>query len=157
MLDDNKDDKSKQPLVRAFWHELYIELLSSPLDQRTDKEFCEENKLHVNTLMTWKRNHRKALFDEVNRRRVLYLNEMRAIAYKRLDSLSKKDVNAVKLLFQLTGDLVEQSKTTHEFMSRNDKIERINSLLTEANAKHSKWKEIQEKQKDELGIEKDLP
>ncbi len=136
----------KQPLVKAMWHELYIELLSSPLDQRTDKEFCEANCLSVGALGVWKRNNRKELFDEVQRRRVLYLNEMRALAYKRLDALSKKDVNAIKLMFQLTGDLVEQSKTTHEYLSRQDKIDRINNLLKDANLKAQTWKKVQESQ-----------
>ena len=134
----------KEVLVKTMWHELYIELLSSPLDQRTDKEFCEENKLHINTLRNWKSKNRTEVFNDVQKRRTLYVNEMRAIAYKQLNTLCKKDVNAIKLVFQLTGDLVEQSKTTHEYLSREDKIDRINNLLKEANEKAKVWKKVQE-------------
>ncbi len=55
----------------------------------------------------------------------------------------QKDVNAVKLLFQLSGDLVEKSQTTHEYLSRQDKIDRINNLLHEANEKQKTWKKVQ--------------
>lgn len=147
------EDQSKAPLVRAMWHELYVEMLSSPLDQRTDKEFCEENKLHVYTLSNWKRAHRIALYAEVQKRRAQYINEIRTVAYKHLVSLCKKDVNAIKLMFQLTGDLVEQSKTTHEFMSRKDKIDRINNLLKEANEKQATWAKVQESQRTVEGVQ----
>lgn len=144
---DEPKDISKEPLVKSMWHELYIECQASPLDQRTDKEFCEENKLHIQTLMGWKRLHRKSLYDEVQRRRTQYINEMRSVAYKHLNSMCKKDVNAIKLLMQLTGDLVEKSQTLHEFAgNREEKIARINNLLKEANDKAKTWKKVQDSQ-----------
>jgi hypothetical protein len=136
----------KEPLVKVFWQELYLEMLASPLDQRTDKEFIEENKVPQSSLSQWKRKNRKTIFDEVQKRRGAYVNEMRAIGYKALNRMAAKDVNAVKLLFQLTGDLVEKSQISHEHLSRQDRIDRINNLLKEASAKNEKWKEINDKQ-----------
>ena len=140
----------KKPVITAFWNELYIEMLSSPLDNRTDKEFLEENKVPQSTLTAWKRTNRQAIFDEVQKRRGRYVNEMRAIAYKHLNKMANKDVNAVKLLFQLTGDLVEQSKVTHETMSREDRIARMENLIKEAQDKAAAWKKVQDSQPKDI-------
>lgn len=137
------EDLSKEPLVKSMWHELYIELQSNPLEEKTDKDFCEEVKIHPQTLSIWKRKHRKSLFDEVQRRRGQYVNEMRAIGYKNLNRMAKKDVNAVKLLFQLCGDLVEKSHQVVEHMTRQDRIDRIKSLLSDAQNKADTWKRVQ--------------
>lgn len=137
------DQEPKEPLVRSMWHELYLELQSNPLDQRTDIVFCEENKIAQCTLSVWKRKNRKEIYDEVQRRRGQYVNEMRAIGYKHLNRMCVKDINAVKLLFQLCGDLVEKTHNTVEYMSRQDRIDRVNSLLRDAQSKSEQWKKIQ--------------
>ena len=54
----------------------------------------------------------------------------------------KKDVNAIKLAFQLTGDLVERTENKHEYMTRTDKMERINNLIKEVNEKKETWARV---------------
>lgn len=130
--------------IKQFWHELYIELLANPNDLRTDKEFCEEIKIHVQTLQNWKRTNRLELFEEVQKRRNHYFNELRALAWKELTAKMKKDLNAVKLAFQLTGDLVERTESKVEHMNYKDKIDRINQLLKDANDKQKTWKKVEE-------------
>ncbi len=136
------DESSKEPLVKTMWHELYLECQANPLDNRTDVEFVAENKLSPATLSVWKRNNRQRIFDEVQKRRGQYVNQMRAIGYKHLNRMATKDINAVKLLFQLTGDLVEKSQTTIEHMTREDRIARINSILGDAQEKVKMWDKI---------------
>ncbi len=134
----------KQPMIKQFWHSLYIELLANPNDLRTDIEFCEEIQIHKNTLLTWKREHRQEIFEEVQKRRNHYFNELRSLAWKELTSKMKKDLNAVKLAFQLTGDLVERTESKVEHMNHKDKIDRINLLLKDANDKAKTWKAVEE-------------
>ena len=148
MEDEPKPLNQPKPTVRTAWHELYLELQSNPLDNRTDIEFCAENKLSNSALTVWKRENRKAIYDEVQKRRGQYINEMRAIGYKHLNRMCQKDINAVKLLFQLTGDLVEQTKTTHEFMSRQDRIDRVKHLMEEALAKARVWDQVKKIQEE---------
>ncbi len=129
--------------IKQFWNELYIELLANPNDLRTDIEFCNEIKIAVSTLKLWKRTHRMEIYQEVQKRRNHYFNELRALAWKELTSKMKKDLNAVKLAFQLTGDLVERTESKVEHMNYKDKIDRINQLLKDANDKQKTWTEVE--------------
>lgn len=132
-----------KPFIRQHWHELYIELLANPNDHRTDKEFCEEIVIATSTLQTWKKAHRLEIFEEVQKRRNHYFNELRSLAWKELTAKMKKDLNAVKLAFQLTGDLVERTESKVENMNYHDKIDRINALLREANERQKTWKKVE--------------
>lgn len=121
-----------------YWHELYIELLANPMDRRTDKEFCAEMNLHVSSLTQWKSKYRKSIFNEVQKRRAAYINEMRASAYKALASKMDKDTNALKLALQITGDLVERHETKVE-MSTDEKLRRIRSLRDGLKGREKAW------------------
>lgn len=129
--------------IKQFWQELYIELLANPNDQRTDKEFCDEIKISVSSVSTWKRQYRLEIYEEVQKRRNHYFNELRSLAWKELTAKMKKDLNAVKLAFQLTGDLVERTESKVEHMNYKDKIDRINQLLKDANDKQKTWKKVE--------------
>lgn len=115
-----------------IWHELYIEMLSNPMDRRTDRAFSEENGIHEDTLAKWKRNHRTEIFNEVQKRRKRYINELRAAAYKSIGDKIGKSLDAAKLALQLTGDFVERTENRTEIMSDADKIRRIEALRKEA-------------------------
>lgn len=145
-----------KPFIKQFWHSLYIELLSNPNDHRTDKQFCEETKIHTNTLCVWKREYRLLIYAEAQKRRQAYLNELRATAWKALASKMDKDTNAIKLAFQLTGDLVERSESRIEHLSQTDKINRINSLLKEASERTKAWKKVEETEPGTKAPETDL-
>lgn len=129
--------------IKSFWHELYLEMQSSPTDNRTDRQFCLDVQIHPNTLCLWKRTHRKDIFHEVGRRRGQYVDELRATAWKALADRMPNDTSAIKLAFQLLGDLVEKSQVTTEHMSRKDILDRANSLLGEFNAKKKTWEKVQ--------------
>ena len=146
---------AEKPTITAFWHELYIEMLSNPNEYQSDKGFCEETKIPTSTFHVWKSKNRRGIFDEVQKRRQLYINELRSNAWKELANKMKKDVNAIKLAFQLTGDLVERTENKHEYMTRQDKIDRMNALLKDINDKKETWKKVKEAQSGASGVTAD--
>lgn len=117
--------------AKKTWHELYVELLANPMDNRTDKKFCEEIGIDPTTLQKWKQKNRISIFGEVQRRRKAYINELRAVTYKALANKLDKDTNAIKLSLQITGDLVERSESKVEYMDEDAKKRRINALIEE--------------------------
>lgn len=117
--------------AKKMWHELYIELLANPMDNRTDRKFCEEIQIDPTTLQKWKQKNRIAIFGEVQRRRKAYINELRTVTYKALANKLDKDTNAIKLSLQITGDLVERSESKVEYMDEDAKKRRINALIEE--------------------------
>lgn len=130
------------PKVNRHWHELYIEAQSDPFDTRTDKEFCEEIALDVQTFRNWKWKYRTYIFREVEKRRAEHRNELRTKGYKALTKKLDKDTNAVKLLFQLLGDLVEKTETKME-MSDADKIRRVEALMAQISKKRQAWSDAE--------------
>lgn len=134
----NTDDV-KKPHVDRYWHELYIEMQANPFDTRTDVQFCNDIALDVKTFQTWKSKYREYIFREVEHRRKNYRNEMRALGHKALAKKLDKDTNAIKLLFQLLGDLVEKSEQKVE-MSHADKIRRLNTIMGETRKREEQWR-----------------
>lgn len=128
------------PKIQRHWHELYIEAQADPFDVRTDKEFCEEIALDVQTFRNWKSKYRAFIFREVEKLRADHRNELRSKGYKALTRKLDKDTNAVKLLFQLLGDLVEKTETKME-MSDADKVRRVKTLLGSITKKRKVWEE----------------
>lgn len=126
-------------VIKQFWHELYIEMQTNPMDTRTDKEFTTELGLNHNTFMSWKRSHKDQIYKEVQKRRSEYVNELRAFAYKCLADKMKGSVDAIKLAFQLMGDLVEKIETKTDYMNDNDKIRRAEALYENIRKKKAAW------------------
>lgn len=130
-------EEIKAPSVDRFWHHLYIESQADPTDSRTDKQFCEDAVLDYYAFCSWKKKYRPFIFREVEALRRNYKNEMRSKIYKALMKKLDSDTNAIKLLAQLMGDLVEKTEVKTENMNDADKIRRIKSL-SEANTKKQK-------------------
>lgn len=133
-------------VISSFWQQLYVEMLANPNELQTDCAFCDEIKIPISTFKAWKARNRKEIYNEVQKSRTQYINELRANAWKHLADKMKKDVNAIKLAFQLTGDLVERTENKHEYMTRQDKIDRVNNLLKEANERKKTWDKVKEAQ-----------
>jgi hypothetical protein len=138
------NDEIKKPSINRTWHELYIEMQSDPFDIRTDGQFCAEIALDVSTFRNWKCKYRKFIFAEVEKRRNEHRSELRTKGYKALTNKLDKDTNAVKLLFQLLGDLVEKTETKME-MSDADKIRRVHTLMGSISKKRQAWSEAEGK------------
>ena len=133
-LDPNKK------YLEQYWHELYVEMLSNPDDKRTDKQFCEEIGIDNSTLTRWKSKYRLQIFEEVQKRRTQYINNIRNILQRALiKKVELGDTNAIKLGFQLIGDLVEKHENKMFGMDRNDKEKRLFNLLGEIGKKAQNW------------------
>jgi hypothetical protein len=144
-----------EPHVDRFWHQLYIETQADPTDTRTDAKFCEDICLDYATFSNWKRKYRPFIFREVEARRRTYVNEMRSRIYKALNKKLDTDTNAIKLLAQLMGDLVEKTEVKTENMNDGDKVRRIKAL-TDANSKKIKqWEQAESK--DSAPVKEDGP
>jgi hypothetical protein len=122
-----------------LWNDMYIELLANPVDNKTDKEFCEELGLSVSALQQWKKKYRKEIYNEVQKRRTQYINELRAQAYKALGMKMQKDTNALKMVLQITGDLVERTESKVE-MTDAEKLRRIRTLRDGFTKREEAWK-----------------
>lgn len=132
-------EEIKEPTVDRYWHLLYIEMQADPTDHRTDTQFCKDCELEVGTFCNWKRKYRDYIFREVEFKRKSYRNEIRARIYKALDKKLDTDTNAIKLLAQLLGDLVEKTEVKTETLSESDKIRRIKTLSQENTKKLNQW------------------
>lgn len=132
-------EEEKVPKVDRYWHTLYIEKEADPTDQRTDAQFCAAINLEYKTLAAWKSKYRRYIYQQVNSIRKDYVGELRAKANKELFKKLDKDTNALKLAFQLMGDLVEKTEQRVEYMSQEDTKRRINDLLKKVSDKQASW------------------
>lgn len=127
------------PKISRFWHELYVEMVSNPMDSRTDKKFCEDVNISVSALEQWKTKNRSAIFNEVDRRRKNYLKEIRARAYKALMKRMDESDKGLEMTLKITGDMVERSEQVVETRTNEDKIRRVRSLLDSIGKKEASW------------------
>ena len=134
-----------QEYLNKFWNELYVEMLSNPDDHRTDVQFCKDVDISRDTLWKWKCKHRLSIYQEVQKRRNQYIQNFRNTLQR---ALAKKvelgDTNAIKLGFQVIGDLVEKSEHRFDGMEKTDKEKRIQALLTEIAKRDANWKRASE-------------
>ena len=143
---DNEKDLSERKNPR-FWNELYIDMLANPFDRRTDKQFCEELSMSISNLEQWKKRYRRSIFEEVQKRRNSYLNEMRTMLWKSLAKKmnSAKGTDPEKLIAQMLGDLVEKHESKVE-MSDADKLRRIRTLREGFKNRSKVWEDTKTSQ-----------
>lgn len=107
------------------WYPELINYLANPYDNRTYDEFAEK----VGVDRSWLWNIRKVFKNEiaadVAKERQQAIESMRVQAWKALASKLKSDTNALKLFYQLSGDLVERVEQTNKFESPEQKREKL--------------------------------
>lgn len=111
------------------WKTDYIDLLANPLDQRTDKEFLAEHSVPESTFYVWKRKHYDAIFDEAHKRRQRFMKAARIANYKAIAANLKRSFNDRKLFAQIGGDLIERTESKIEYLTPDQKREKVNQLL----------------------------
>lgn len=115
---------------RAPWHDLLIEYMSSPFDKRTWDQFAESVGTSDTTVYRYRMDNREQIAKEVELKRKQFISEMRSRAMKSLiNKVDKADVNALKLFFQLSGDLVERTEVKEVPLTPEEKNARIMALL----------------------------
>ena len=149
-------EEVKEPRIVRTWHMLYIESQADPFDNRSDKEFCEEFGIEYQNFRNWKTTYRSYIFKEVESIRKNYLNEYRSKGHKALAKKLDKDTNAIKLLFQLLGDLVEKTESRVE-MSPDDQLRRIAALRSTIGKRQTAWDTVDAKSRPEGTEEAPIP
>jgi transposase-like protein len=137
------------------WQEDYIESCADPTDTRKVKDIAEENGVDQSIIYRWRKQFHKEISEEVEKRRSKYKAKMRSKAWKALDTRLAKDTKAIELMFKLMGDLVERSESKVEYMSPEDKRERVKKLLSQVLAKAGKKDEGDDKSDGEGVVDKD--
>jgi hypothetical protein len=119
-------DSSGKPI----WFDEFIEYSANPLDKRTYNQFAESVGVTDTTLWRYRNLYRDEISKEVEVRRKRFLTDLRSKAYKSLADKLSRDTNALKLFFQLSGDLVERTENTNiNMMTREEKEKKLAELL----------------------------
>lgn len=142
--------------IDKSWKDVYIEMLSNPLENMNDTRFCETYNVNHDSFRHWKYVNRQQIFDEVDRRRKNYLKQLRATAYKSLMSKLDKDTNALKLFFQLSGDLIERTENRTEVMTQEDLKRGISKMLEEISTKQKAWEGTEDVEAGKAPAPKDV-
>lgn len=122
-----------KPGDRAPYHDELIEYMSSPFDKRTWDQFAESVGVSDTTIYRYRMLNRDQIAREVEALRKKHVSEMRSRAMKSLiKKVDKADVNALKLFFQLAGDLVERTETKVDMMTREEKEAKARAMIEEA-------------------------
>lgn len=125
-MPENKPDD----FLADQWKTDYIDLLANPLDQRSDKEFlAEHTDVTESTFYRWKRRDYDAIFDEAHKRRQRFMKAARIANYKAIAANLKRSFNDRKLFAQIGGDLIERTESKIEYLTPDQKREKVNQLL----------------------------
>lgn len=98
-------------LEKSPWHDELVEMLGNPFENETLKGFAEKHDITTMTIWRYRKNHPE-LDAEVKMRLEKTLDHLKPFAYRGLAAKLQKDTNALKLYFQLCGDLVERTEVT---------------------------------------------
>lgn len=119
-----KDEEGK-----PIWHSEFIEYLADPQDKRTYAEFAESVGVAYITLWRYRQKWLDRINREVEAARRQYVSNLRSRAYKSLAQKLEHDTNALKLFFQLSGDLVERVENKVDMMTRDEKESKAREIL----------------------------
>lgn len=117
-------------IITEPWQELALEMLANPMDHRSIAQFCEDNHVSTATYHRWKRENHEAIYAEAAARLKKYTQVLRIENYKAIALNLRKSFNDRKLMAQLLGDLIERTESKHEFLTPDQKREKLNQLLS---------------------------
>lgn len=120
-------------------------MLANPFDERTFKDFCDQYGFTLMTLWRYRKTFQDELTNEVESRRKKFVSDLRSTAYKSLAQRLKHDTQALRLFFQVSGDLVERSEVKAEYLTAEDKRAKIARMLEDL-AKKGKNEDEQQDQ-----------
>lgn len=120
---------------RPIWFEPLIDYLSNPFDKRNWDTMCADMGAAPSTVYKFRADNRDLVNREVEIRRKKFVSEMRSAAYKSLTKKLEKDTNALKLFFQLAGDLVERTESKVDMLTPEEKQAKARALIEELSQK----------------------
>lgn len=102
---------------------------ADPYDNRTVAQFLEQHKLPKPTFYYYKNKNRDFINEEVAKRRKRYFAEMKAHAYKALAKRLEKSDKALQMFFEMSGEYVPKSEQKIEYLTPEQKREKLKSML----------------------------
>ena len=123
---DKTETKSQE---KTILFNLILDFWANPLDQRTNKEFCAELGISEMTYYRFTKANLEGLNRSITARRETFIPKMTSVAYQHLSKRLGRSDAALKLFFQLTGQLVERTESKYTLMSPEEKREKIKQML----------------------------
>jgi len=127
-MEENKET------VNVALMQLVVDYLANPLDNRTVKQFSEESSISESTYYRFRKDNFQAIGTAVNDARAKFMPLLRATAYKHLSTRLARSDAALKLFFQLAGDLVERTESKFTMMTPDEKRKQIQDLMATLSA-----------------------
>lgn len=128
--------------AKPDYYEALVEWLGNPMDDRTQKKFAEDVGVDDSTILKYRRLHDDDIQTAISQARKRYINILRVAAYKSLFKRINKSDNAVKMALQIAGDLVERTESRVEYLTPEQKKEKIHALLAAIEAKTNNDKPV---------------
>lgn len=123
---------------KTDWMEEYVHMAADPSCHKTAAEFCREKGMSEQNFYKWKSRHREQVNKRIESLRKQYVTDFRSKSWKALSrQLEKGDTPAIKLGFQLTGDLIEKTEAVNS-LTPDEKKARVLAMLAELKAKKGK-------------------
>lgn len=126
------------------WHQLLINYIADPSETRTAKKFCEDADISYDTYHRFMLANHDEIYNEADKLRKHYQRDMRNAAIKALYSRLSKSDKAIELFFKLTGELVERTESRVEYMTPEQKRQRVAKALEALAMKRDKEKKQNE-------------
>ena len=105
------------------------EKIANPLDNRTWVQVEKDLNISTSVLYRLRIENLEQIYSLADKKRSKYKSVLRSEAYKALQNRLEKSDNAIKLAFQLLGDLVERTESRVEHLTPEQKREKLASLL----------------------------
>jgi len=113
----------------AAWKDALITYLSNPFQNQSIGDFCKEVGISSSTYYRFLVKYEDKIGPLVDKERQKFKSQIRSEAYKCLVKRLSRSDNALKLTFQLLGDLIERSESKTEIIDPEIKKLRIKQLL----------------------------
>jgi hypothetical protein len=116
---------NKHPLD---YHLLMVQYYADPLETRSVSKFCDDISLSRETFYKHLRENKEKIFYEADNLRKRMQAELRSEAFKMLAAHMKRNVNAVKIALEITGDYVQKTEQTVN-LDPDAKRQKVEALL----------------------------
>lgn len=124
-------------LVRPAYYWDLVNFFADASDQRTLKQFALDHGVAEDAIHSYRFRHDAEIYADVEKLRAKYIPKLRAHAWKSVFANVAKNFNDRKLALQLTGDLVETTRTSLELKTPEEKRAAIAQLMAGLSARMS--------------------
>jgi len=121
--------KTPLPTEKPDYYDVLVDYMADPFDTRSYQDFAKAINITPEQLWRIRKAFKSDIDSEIKNRRQALLDTVRVQAWKALAKKIQTDTNALKLFFQLSGDLIERTETVNKYETVEEKRVRALSLL----------------------------